>query len=65
MYFNNSVREGTRGARDNEGTTFGGISDHDELSSNFLKDLIRNSSSKDTLYQYLAERFIDLHSSAN
>ena len=43
---------------------FGGISDHDEMPSNFQNDFIRNSSSKDTLYQYLAERFIDLHSFA-
>ena len=34
-YFNNSLKEGTRGARGNEGTTFGGISDHDEIASNF------------------------------
>ena len=43
---------------------FGGINDHDEMPSNFQNYFIRNSSSKDTLYQYLAERFIDLHSSA-
>ena len=48
----------------NEGTTFGDISNHDEIPSNFQKDFIRNSLKKDTLYQYLAERFIDLHSSA-
>ena len=63
-YFNNSLKEGTRGARGNEGTTFGDISDHDELYSDFLKDFIKNSLNKDILYQYLAERFIDLHSYA-
>ena len=57
------MKEGTRGARGNEGTRFGDISDHDEIPSNFQKDFIRNSLNKDTLYQYLAERFIDLHSS--
>ena len=60
-YFNNSLKEGTRGARDNEGTTFGGISNHDKIPSNFQKDFIRNSLNKDTLYQYLAKRFNDLH----
>ena len=63
-YFNNSLKEGTRGARGNEGTTFGDTSDHDEIASNFQNDFIRNSFNEDTLYQYLAERFIDLHSSA-
>ena len=63
-YFNNNLKEGTRGARGNEGTTFGDISDHDEKPSNFQNDFIRNIFNKDTLYQYLAERFIDLHSSA-
>ena len=58
------MKEGTRGARGNEGTRFGDISDHDEIPSNFQKDFIRNSLNKDTLYQYLAERFIDLYSSA-
>ena len=58
------MKEGTRGACGNEGTTFGDISGHDEILSNLQKDFIRNSLNKDTLYQYLAERFIDLHSSA-
>ena len=40
------------------------INHHDEIPSNFQKDFIRNSLNKDTLYQYLAERFIDFHSSA-
>ena len=63
-YFKNSLKEGTRGDRGNEGTTFGDINDHDEIPSNFQKDFVRNSLNKDTLYKYLAERFIDLHSSA-
>ena len=63
-YFNNNLKEGTQGVRGNEGTTFGDISDHDELYSNFLKDFIKNSLNKDILYQCLAERFIDLHSYA-
>ena len=63
-YFNNSLKEGTRGARGNEGTTFKDISDHGKIPANFQKVLIRNSLNKDTLYQYIAERFIDLHSSA-
>ena len=63
-YFSNNLKKGTRGARDNEGTTFGGISDHDEIPSNLQKDFIRNSLNKDTLYQHLAEIFIHLHSSA-
>ena len=54
-YFNNSLKEGTQGARGNEETTFGDISDHDEIPSNFQKDFIGNSFNKDTLYQYLAE----------
>ena len=58
------MKDGTWGARGNEGTMFGDISDHDEMPSNFQNDFIRNSWSKDTLFQYLAERFIDLHSSA-
>ena len=58
------MKDWTWEARGNEGTMFGGINDHDEMPSNFQNDFIRNSSSKDTLYQYLAERFIDLHSSA-
>ena len=49
-------------ARGNEGATFGDINDHDET-SNFQKDFIRNSLNKDSLYQYLAERFIDFYSS--
>ena len=36
----------------------------DEIASNFQKDFIRNSLNKETLYQYLAGRFIVLHSSA-
>ena len=36
--FNNSLKEGILGARDNEGTTFGDINDHDEIPSNFQKD---------------------------
>ena len=59
-----SLKEGTRGACGNEGKMFGDISDHDEIPSNFQKDFIRNSLNKDTLYQYLAERFIDFLSSA-
>ena len=42
-YFNNSLKEGTRGARGNEGTMFGDFNDHDEIPSNFQKDFIRNS----------------------
>ena len=57
------MKEGTRGARGNEGTAFGDINDHDEIPSNFQKDFIRNSLNKDTLYQYLVERLIDLHCS--
>ena len=64
-YFNNNLIEGTGGARDNEGKKFGEISDHYEILSNFQKDSIRNSSNKDTLYQYLTERFIGLYSSAS
>ena len=56
------MKEGTRGIRGNEGT-FGDINDYDEIPSNFQKDFIRNSLKKDAYYQYLAERFIDLHSS--
>ena len=63
-YLNNSLKEGTLGARGNEKTTFGDISNHDGIPSNFKKDFIRNSLNKDELYQYLAERFIDPHSSA-
>ena len=48
----------------NEGTTFGYISNHDDIPSNFQIDFIRNSLNKDTLYQCLAERFTDLHSPA-
>ena len=48
-YFNNSLKEGTRGARGNEGTTFKDISDHGEIPANFQKVLIRNSLNKDTL----------------
>ena len=61
-YVNGSLNEGTWGARGNEEATFGNINDHDET-SNFQKDFIRNSLNKDALYQYLAERFIDLYSS--
>ena len=61
-YFNNNLKEETRGARGNEGTMFGDIKDPDEIPLNFLKDFIRNSLNKDTLYQYLAERFIVLYS---
>ena len=56
------MKEGTQGARGNKGTTFGSINDHDETPSNFQKDFLRNSLNKDTLHQYLAERFIYLHS---
>ena len=38
-YFNNSLKEGTRGARGNEETTFGDINDHDEMPSNTQKGL--------------------------
>ena len=56
------MKKGTRGASRSDGTTFGDISDHDEIPSNFQKDFMRNSLKKDTLCQY--ERFIDLHSPA-
>ena len=62
-YFKNGLKEETQGACGNGGTTFGDINDYDEIPSNFQKDFIRNSFSKNTLYQYLAKRFIDLHSS--
>ena len=39
------------------------ITDCDEILSNFQKDFITNSLNKNTLYQYLAEIFNDLHSS--
>ena len=55
------MKEGTRVARSNEGTTFGDINNHDEIPSNLQKDFIRNNLNKDTLYQFLAERLIDLH----
>ena len=61
-YFNNSLKERTREDCGNKGTTFGDINDHDEIPSDFQKDFIRNSLIKDTLYQYLAERFTDRHS---
>ena len=51
--FNNSLKEGTVGARGNERTTFGDISDHDGIPSNFQKDFIRNSLNKNKLCQYL------------
>ena len=43
---------------------FADINHHDEIPSSFQTDFIRNSLNKDTLYQYLGEKFIDLHSSA-
>ena len=43
QYFNNSLKEGTQGARSNEKTTFGDISGNDEITSNFQKDFIISS----------------------
>ena len=57
------MKKGNWEAFGNKVITFGGINDHDEIPSNFQKDFIRNSLSKYTLYQYLIERFTDLHSS--
>ena len=61
-YFNNSLKEGTQGTCGNEGTTFEDINNHDEIPSDFQKDFIRNGLNKDTLYQYLAERIININS---
>ena len=47
-YFNNSLKEGTPGTRGSEGTTFGDIKNHDEIPSNFKKDL-HNTHIKDSL----------------
>ena len=58
-YFNSSLKKGIWGTCGNEETMF-----RDEIASNFQKDFIRNSLNKETLYQYLAGRFIVLHSSA-
>ena len=57
-----SLKEGTRRTPGNEGTTFEDINNHDEIPSDFQKDFIRNGLNKDTLYQYLAERIIDINS---
>ena len=60
-YFENSLKENMRESR-GSGSLFI-FSDDTKIPTNFQDDFLKNSANESELYQYLARKFVELHSS--